>query len=900
MSYWDVWKQNFISLYERLNASLQSTTGILTSNPLAVLILIAVVAAGSIEAYRHRLKLTSLLENGKDGKIIVNSPTVYTRQRLVNDRLDQARWLRKQLDYTELDKRESEFRSIDAIHKVASEQRATISGGVSRSPSTDDVSKKEDANSKKDQPDIAVESTTMSQFRAKNAYREEVRSEITQTELDDRHDIKGNTIFRLTFDTSIVASTKRGSVAAIVVRLSHDPEHEQATWIKNLYEKDYQDLFEEWATKFQDNISSSMEKVAQSIDSAFPDQRLRLLFNDFLLRRVCQFARGDVDLRKGPLPCRAGDREKAEELLASYTARRLALLRDTKDKIFWESLTNLRDNPSLIFPNVSRESFIASAANICVNSNGANSIEIWRLGIKPAQQMQTAGGSQQSSGAQDASSPNPSGVSLNSGSNLSLTQIGCPFSDSLRERLVSGVMLYEKLFAIVSLKKQDKQDEQSGQKQGEQTDYGNLARLVAGDLLDCNVIEDCFVTPRRLRCFSADFLKSKLDEFANPSARRLRRIGSFLTLRVVGRETVDCNLAVSPFPKEFEAEASPALLASNPPYLQAFVEALNEGTDAFAYSVTPKNLSENISTSAETRDAYELLMRAEGKGVDFANFLNKRSRDYRAIVSHPIVVGFGASDYSSATTRGSSIRDVDFGWIVAGRMTEDDTFEQIDGQYPLSAFISVPGWWQTVKVSIATCWLSRSDVSELAPILSAKNICPGIEAANDNIPVRLPAAVPEISHKLGFDVVRQPSIFNPKQQELIVGQAGALLIEGQRLWRSTEVTAGAQRADKITILPNMEGILAEFECVLPPSGDREVLTRQSVDADQTVTNDLVRVWTSEGVAEPLPVRFIWPTKVAGKHQKVACDQRSSDQPGKSKSKTDLPSGAGVAPGAPPS
>ena len=36
------------------------------------------------------------------------------------------------------------------------------------------------------------------------AYREEVRSEIMETRLDDRHDILGNTLFRLKFDATIL------------------------------------------------------------------------------------------------------------------------------------------------------------------------------------------------------------------------------------------------------------------------------------------------------------------------------------------------------------------------------------------------------------------------------------------------------------------------------------------------------------------------------------------------------------------------------------------------------------------------------------------------------------------------------------------------------------------------
>ena len=48
-----------------------------------------------------------------EGQIIVGSPAVYTRQRLVNDRLSQTSWLQEQLRVTEgID---SEFRGIDEV-----------------------------------------------------------------------------------------------------------------------------------------------------------------------------------------------------------------------------------------------------------------------------------------------------------------------------------------------------------------------------------------------------------------------------------------------------------------------------------------------------------------------------------------------------------------------------------------------------------------------------------------------------------------------------------------------------------------------------------------------------------------------------------------------------------------
>src|SRR5690349_12489965 len=55
--------------------------------------------------------IDQLLAN--DGEILVSSPTIYTRQRLVNDRLERAVWLEDQLKAAD---RDANFRSIDLVH----------------------------------------------------------------------------------------------------------------------------------------------------------------------------------------------------------------------------------------------------------------------------------------------------------------------------------------------------------------------------------------------------------------------------------------------------------------------------------------------------------------------------------------------------------------------------------------------------------------------------------------------------------------------------------------------------------------------------------------------------------------------------------------------------------------
>src|SRR5262249_10717714 len=80
---------------------------------------------------------------------------------------------------------------------------------------------------------------------------------------------------------------------------------------------------------------------------------------------------------------------------------------------------------------------------------------------------------------------------------------------------------------------------------------------------------------------------------------------------------------------------------------------------------------------------------------------------------------------------------------------------------------------------------------------------------------------------------------NQIPQVLHVGYAGDIVLVGGRLWRSTEVTLGAQVADRISVLPDMEGIVATFDCIRPeflwgrvPEGTRLPIA--------------VKVWTGEG------------------------------------------------------
>jgi hypothetical protein len=119
-------------------------------------------------------------------------------------------------------------------------------------------------------------------------------------------------------------------------------------------------------------------------------------------------------------------------------------------------------------------------------------------------------------------------------------------------------------------------------------------------------------------------------------------------------------------------------------------------------------------------------------------------------------------------------------------------------------------------------------LNNLADIKSAGGVALRVRTQEDLI--RLPNSQADISRKLGFELPPEPYL--AKQQtarKLRAGYPGDLVLQGDRLWRSTDVFLDSQRADSIRVMPDMKGIVAHFNCVLPPAETRgtvEIVTSE--------------------------------------------------------------------------
>jgi hypothetical protein len=239
-----------------------------------------------------------------------------------------------------------------------------------------------------------------------------------------------------------------------------------------------------------------------------------------------------------------------------------------------------------------------------------------------------------------------------------------------------------------------------------------------------------------------------------------------------------------------------------------------------------------------------------------------------AIRRQPLVVGFTdrhqifekkiGDMVSTAKTR------AELGWLLgpALKLVKDGTskfggtfvqfgFRQLNKQNSLAATIAVPSWWPSVTLKAAGCWRrsvggGKDSCDDISLVIAkaidwdAKRAADGevFKASVKTIPVDMPVDVAELDRILvtGRSLGPDPQ-FASVRDDMEIGRPGRILIPGNNLWRNGVVTVGTQASDRVIVLPNMKGIIAEFSTVLAPAGWRT--------GDGPVSRP-IRVWTSEG------------------------------------------------------
>lgn len=296
----------------------------------------------------------------------------------------------------------------------------------------------------------------------------------------------------------------------------------------------------------------------------------------------------------------------------------------------------------------------------------------------------------------------------------------------------------------------------------------------------------------------------------------------------------------------------------------SLLELLDAGSDA--YAVTPKEAVQRIGNLAAFQAAQEralsLAAAAGTVGIDAA-VEAMRQLDYRthSILRQPLVVGFSGDLHKpgpnvplivdAGTTASAASQHARFGWILGPRFKARPQsgfdFRHSSIQRPLSAVLSVPGWWTSVDLELTTCWITEGlDARVTDPTCSHRT--------HSSMKIRLPGDHREITSAL-FPQPRYPLARLLGSPDMEFDRSETLVILGTNLWRNPTVTLGNQLATKVEILPDMNGLLVGFDKVSRPAGWTTSQTWGFAD---------VTVWTSEGSARAGTVKLNKPPKEAEK------------------------------------
>ena len=238
-----------------------------------------------------------------------------------------------------------------------------------------------------------------------------------------------------------------------------------------------------------------------------------------------------------------------------------------------------------------------------------------------------------------------------------------------------------------------------------------------------------------------------------------------------------------------------------------FIESVIR-TDSYTYALFPK--TEVFGVLAEqSSDINAALSAAVGESGSGGGTVTSQSSE-RGFRAAPRTVGFSEASETKA---------VEFGWVIGGQGRMEST------QKSGLALVSVPAWTNELSVHVDTGWVRGNGAL--------------VVTRSYDFTVPIPPDYEAFDAFVGGSRVRhEPRISNDlmaKWQVLEACDDVSIIIPGFRLWRSTVVTLGSQAATRITVLPNMRGIIARFDN----------LFAESVPKPNEPVK--LRVWTSEGV-----------------------------------------------------
>jgi hypothetical protein len=732
------------------------------------------------------------------GEIWIDSPEVYTRERLVNDRLLQDAWLRARLPA-----RDAATGTYAGVQLSNTEIDADVAYGGSASGK---AAAKPSAHPASAHRGAAV--SARDKLAAEIDYRDYVRDLLIENQLDDRHDLQGNSLYKLKFDATVIPGPNTQATAQIKVKLI-PPELGTIAWRK---------VYDKWIESLESRLNAAHRELRLAYDND------RLSYDEYA--RIFQFVQSvreaNVGAARIPGACPESMLRPAEQNLykrpdpTEQRARKTCLQAFVRDHLS-------RKNPaeriggsyvSRLATSDLATSSLELETNKLINKYFAAKAVQLVLGISLADSSFVDNSDDYSV---DATSPE-----LRKLIQLALLD---PKFDSAYGRVFSVLPKYVEVAAIgPGIRSERAYDEAV-------KGIDDFRHLRLGDFVPDNA------SGLRIDRDSHDRLK-EAGYRINPATD--------LTVRHDSPEVMTGSIPLGYF--TFRSKAEPLwhtyTYAVTPKERADIIETeIRAGSSASATTDAEKE----VSISAATR--YEGSARAlRGFVVGFAGSMPGAGRPA------PLDAGKAANatlEGDGGELRSGSNDNERFGWVILPRYRASldgrkAVYTQGVSQYALSALLSIPSWWSDVRLEITRSWLDPDGTTHDARITYLDvQLQPDFDALEGSLLV---------ANQLG------PVLMETQQDPVLLTAcaSASIIIPGRRLWRSSVVTLGSQTADEISVLPNMKGIVAKFREVENQSSDAERSLSRDKDSPFSIPRT-VRVWTSQGsVALPNRAQIVIP------------------------------------------
>lgn len=756
------------------------------------------------------------------GLILIDSPEVFSRERLVNDRFLQDAWLRGKLNKI------PGVKSISASTFSNKQQSANIaaqSGSIKESPEKHSV-ESIDTNIPNQQK---LKVSAIEELRNELAYREEVRAEIMENMLDDRHDIRGNTLYRLKFDSTLIPHKDSNLWALIIIRLKGNSQTSQLT---ETGETPDQILYRDWYEYTQKELNDELAARTKGLWRGKMERDEQLKFSSFLYKNS---KTENINLQKDHkivVPCN-DQRIAPSSQLNEFANFALA-------KYGWTGF----------------EHFLAPNSNFSIGQNLRLQI------LKKAEQ--------------------------------DLADNYKAWYSELEKTACVIYHFFDQCRQPEDMKKDYCADFRSTQPPGNSGD-----RSASVTPRPSSILLDLLNRANLIWKQEFFFVEYAFSDYMRETYQK--QLGIYINIEVKYCQNEACQISLSSLKDTGKT---------------AFLHALEKDNQVYSYTATPKESTQQFFESASEQQTRNLLLglAAQPKSLDLNSIYEytlKNQRFMQQIKRQPLVVGFSSevlkgsgffigldnssttdSEQSSDNNKTTGSASAQFGWLIGPKLdlssNKNDSsgdFKHLPIQNALSALVSLPSWWRSAQLDVVTCWVP-GNAAEFRQDKNYEQLAEDLQqfCSKKLLPfyIKLPGNVTEIKRKLGYQVGHIPYIKNAgKSSDFYVGQENAsLLIEGGDLWRSTVVTMGAQRSNRIEVMPNMKGIIAGFDTIKEPLQ----WTASDSGAAPCYAKVEIIVWTSEDRTQEKALARIFMTQddykrghcIDKQHSKL--QKTSSDNP----------------------